>query len=110
MAGPESPALTEIEVHIRLRRLILEKLYRIFREQPYSAVELQAIADECNTDPATLNWNLVYLEKCGYLELGRSYDCAPYIAPFAALTASGIDLIEDGRGFEERFPSGAGRG
>jgi len=110
MANPDSPDPIEIEAYTRLRRSVVQTLYRIFREQPYVAVELQTIADECSTDPAALNWNLVYLEKCGYVELGRSHDCAPYIAPFAVLTASGIDLIEDTQGFEERFPLESTRG
>ncbi len=52
----------------------------------------------------TLNWNIVYLEKCGYVELGKSDDGAPYIAPFVSLTAAGIDLVEDQVGFNNRFP------
>ena len=68
------------------------------------AVELREIEEGCDTDPKSLNWNLVYLEKCGYLELGRAYNCSPYIAPFASLTASGIDLVEDINAFNQRFP------
>jgi len=79
-------------------------LYQTFTEQPYRAVELREIQEECSTDTKSLNWNLVYLEKCGYLELGRAYDCAPYIAPFASLTASGIDLVENMNAFKQRFP------
>lgn len=82
----------------------MKMLYRIFREHPYMAVELTLIQEECDTHPNALNWNLVYLEKCDYVELGKSYDSAPYIAPFATLTASGIDLIEDTCGFNRRFP------
>jgi hypothetical protein len=91
------------EVFFRLRRSILEALYRRFQEYPYAMVELPEIEEKCNTDTKVLNWNIVYLEKCGYVELSRSHDCAPYIALSAAITAAGIDLIEDENRFKKRF-------
>jgi hypothetical protein len=81
--------------HFRLRRCILEGLYEIFKEYPYATVELKQIEEACQTDAKALNWNLVYLEKCGFVELGKSIECPPYIASSATLTAKGIDLIED---------------
>ena len=81
--------------HFRLRQCILERLYEIFKEYPYATVELRQIEDGCQTDAKSLNWNLVYLEKCGFVELGKSIECPPYIASSATLTAKGIDLIED---------------
>jgi hypothetical protein len=47
---------------------------------------------------------MVYLEKCGYVELGKSVEAPPYVASTATLTAAGIDLIEDGDEFDRRFP------
>jgi len=88
-----------------LRRVIMEMLYRTFKEHPYQAVELKQIDMECCVNPKELNWNIVYLEKCGYVELGKSHDSAPYVAPFATLTAAGIDLIEDEKRFNKKFPS-----
>jgi len=85
-------------------------LYRIFREHPYSAVELRQIESECGTDAKSLNWNIVYLEKCGYVELGKSYDSAPHIAPFAVITAPGIDLVEDSDRFNTSFPADRAEG
>lgn len=93
------------EIFFRLRRSILETLYHTFQEYPYVAVELQQIEEKCNTDTKVLNWNIVYLEKCGYVELDRSYDCAPYIASSATITVAGIDLIEDENRFKKRFSS-----
>ena len=90
--------------HFHLRREILETLYRIFKEYPYGAVELKQVETECRTNPKDLNWNIVYLEKCGFVELGKSHDCAPYVAPFVTLTAAGIDLIEDKPRFNQQFP------
>ena len=57
--------------------------------------ELKQIEEACQADAKALNWNLVYLEKCGFVELGKSIECPPYIASSATLTAKGIDLIED---------------
>lgn len=88
-----------------LRRCILETLYEIFKEYPYAEVEPEQIIELCRTDTKELNWNLVYLEKCGYVELGKSLDSIPFIACSAALTAEGIDLIEDEEAFNQRFPA-----
>jgi diadenosine tetraphosphate (Ap4A) HIT family hydrolase len=67
---------------------------------------LPYLKEECGTTPEDLNWNLVYLEKCGYVELGRAHEGVTYIAPSAAMTHSGIDLIEDEQSFNSRFPLG----
>ena len=58
-----------------------------------------------NTDAQTLNWNMVYLEMCGYVELGRGVEAWPYVACTAAITAAGIELVEDSRRFRARFGS-----
>ena len=104
------PVKKEIEdknVHIRLRGCILQTLYEMFKEYPYAQVEPGQITELCRTDAKELNWNLVYLEKCGYLELGRSYDSPPFIACSVALSAEGIDLIENEEAFSQRFPAKA---
>jgi hypothetical protein len=90
--------------HIRLRSCILKTLYEVFKEYPYAPVEPGQIMELCRTDAKELNWNLVYLEKCGYLELGRSFDSPPFIACSVALTAQGIDLIENEDEYSLRFP------
>jgi hypothetical protein len=89
--------------HFRLRRCILERLYELFKEYPYATVELKQIEEGCQSDAKALNWNLVYLEKCGFVELGKSIECPPYIASSATLTARGIDLIEDPAAFKRLF-------
>ena len=89
---------------IELRRCILGLLYELFREHPYAAVELRQIEEDSRVDVKALNWNLVYLEKCGLVELGTAVQCPPYIASAVSLTARGIDLVEDAALFEERFP------
>lgn len=90
--------------HLRLRRCILETLYGIFRKFPYAVIELPQIESDCRTNAEELNWNLVYLEKCGYVELGKSVQSPPYIASSVSLTAGGIDLVEDVEAFDRRFP------
>lgn len=89
--------------HFRLRSCILKTLYKLFRKYPYAQIEPVQIMESCRTDANDLNWNLVYLEKSGYLELGRSYDSPPFIACSVALTARAIDLIENEEAFKSRF-------
>lgn len=54
---------------VRLRRCIIELIYEHFMEFPYAPLEMDVIADHCKAEAKTLNWNIVYLEKCGYVEL-----------------------------------------
>ncbi len=80
---------------IILRRNILKYLLSsLFKKYPYSSIELGEIAEFCQTSAEELNWNIVYLEKHGWVELAKSIPCPPYVACSAGLTASGIDLIE----------------
>lgn len=88
---------------LRLRRRVMEALYALFREYPYAPIELGHLQDACGVGAKTLNWNMVYLEKCGYLELDKSGDCPPFVACTASLTAAGIDLVEDAAAFQRRF-------
>jgi len=88
---------------IHLRRCILQTLYALFKQHPYAQVELAQLLEDCRTDTETLNWNMVYLEKSGFVELSKSIDTPPYIACSASITAAGIDLIEDVDEFGNRF-------
>lgn len=88
----------------RLRRCILQTLYALFKKHPYAQVELAQLLEDCQIDTETLNWNMVYLEKSGFVELSKSIDTPPYIACSASITAAGIDLIEDEDEFDNRFP------
>ncbi len=97
-------ATNDITAVRRLRRCMLMNLYAIFKQYPYAAVELKQIEEDCRSNPQEVNWNMVYLEKCGYIELGTSVEAPPYVASTATLTAAGIDLIEDGEQFDRRFP------
>jgi len=88
----------------RLRRCILTTLYTSFREHPYALMMPQDLEQTCRAESRALNWNLVYLEKCGYVELGKSIENPPYITSSIGLTAVGIDLVEDGDHLDKQFP------
>ena len=100
----DRPGADDIAAVRKLRRCILIHLYAVFRQFPYAVVELKQIEEDCHSSTAEVNWNMVYLEKCGYVELGKSVEAPPYVASTATLTAAGIDLIEDGEAFDHRFP------
>ena len=91
--------------HFQIRRCILTLLYDYFKQFPLATIGLDQLADECGIAVSDLNWNIVYLEKSGCVELSKSYDEPPYIAASAVLTAKGIDLIENPVEFEIKFPT-----
>jgi len=90
--------------HINLRRCLLANLYDMFREYPYASIELSYLQEACHGTIKDLNWNLVYLEKKGLVELDKSVDCPPYISCTATLSVNGIDLIEDEERFKQHYP------
>lgn len=96
--------LNEVPSHKKIRRCILDYLYQMFQEYPYADIELKRIEEECCDNPKEINWNMVYLEKCGYVTLGKSIESPPYIACSASLTALGIDLVENQEAYDSRFP------
>ncbi len=87
----------------QLRKRIMEALYDFFKNFPYAQMELSHICEECRSEPRELNWNMVYLEKCGFLELSKSEESPPYVACSASISAAGIDLVEDTGKFNQRF-------
>jgi len=87
----------------RLRRCILQTLYALFKKHPYAQVELAQLLETCQIDTETLNWNMVYLEKSGFVELSKAVDMPPFIACSVSITAAGIDLIENEDEFDNRF-------
>ncbi|RLC31152.1 MAG: hypothetical protein DRH32_04660 [Deltaproteobacteria bacterium] len=89
--------------HFTLRYRIMTTLYDAFKKYPDASMDIRELEEQCATNPETLNWNLAYLEKCGYLELGRMEDFPPYIAAVVSITARGIDLVEDEKALKTRF-------
>jgi len=99
------PKNSDKQQWFRLRRSIVELLYTHFMEFPYAPLEMETLVEHCQVDPKSLNWNIVYLEKCGFVELGKSIEAPPFVACTASITEKGIDLIEDAERFNRKFPA-----
>ncbi len=104
MTEEESPRQGQGKPFHRIRRRLMRALYDFFREFPYATMELRQLSEDCRVQPKDLNWNIVYLEKCGLVELAKSYAEPPFVSPSAVITAEGIELIEDEYQFDRRFP------
>ncbi len=102
MSKPENSD-NEQQGHFQLRRCVLSFLYDMFKAHPFASIDVRDIEEHCSTTHEELNWNLVYLEKRGYVELGKSIDFPPYVAASVTITAEGIDLVEDPVDFKKRF-------
>ena len=89
----------------QLRRCILTNLYTWFQEVPLAAVELRHLAETCQVDARELNWNIVYLEKKGWIALSHDINCPPFVSCSVELTAAGIDFVEDAVRFDSLFPA-----
>lgn len=48
-------------------------------------------------------WNIVYLEKKGWVCLSHDTNCPPFVSCYVELTTEGIDLVEDELAFEREF-------
>ncbi len=66
-------------------------------------VDVRDLGEACQAGPEEMNWNLVYLEKCEYIELGKSIPFPPHVASMISLTARGIDLVEDPAALKRKF-------
>ena len=104
MTTDQPPSLEDTAPSFKLRRCILLTLYEVFKALPYASTELRDLGADCRAEPTDLNWNLVYLEKAGLIELDKSSDCAPYVSCSLSITASGVDLVENPDEFNRRFP------
>lgn len=94
----------DVSEAFRLRRCLLTTLYDSFRTLPYLQMEPEELRRACQVPLAQLNWNLVYLEKCGYVELSKTYASADHVASAVSITAEGIDLVENPSELTKRFP------
>jgi hypothetical protein len=89
--------------NIVLRRCILMTLYDLFQEHPLAEIELSHLETTCQTTVKALNWNLVYLEKKGLVNLRPAVECLPYVACTVTISAQGIDLVEDDAALDRLF-------
>ena len=88
---------------VLLRRCLLTTLYQFFIAHPYANLELQQLSETCQATAEDLNWNMVYLERSGLVDLIGPNDCPPFVACAACITVAGIDLIEDEAVFDKKF-------
>lgn len=85
-----------------LRRNILTMLYERFCEHPYHVVTPKEFVETLKIDQHELNYNIVYLEEKGLVELYKPLEGAIFVA--SRITSRGIDLVEDELEFRSRFP------
>lgn len=104
MADSTENRTSTIASSMALRRCILENLYAWFKDYPLAGIELSQLAQSCDTTARELNWNIVYLEKKGWVALDSSTDCPPYAACTVGLTGSGIDLVENPEALSQKLP------
>lgn len=99
----EKAAAIEQTRVLSLRRCLLTTLYHFFKAHPYANLELLQLSETCQSPAEDLNWNMVYLERCGLVTLIGPNDCPPFVACAACITVAGIDLIEDQTAFDQKF-------
>ena len=94
----------------RLRRKIMRLLYEMFQEFPYAFLDMETLGEKCGATARDLNWNLVYLEKCGLIELSKSAESFPHVPPGPAAhvqnPASGPDIQTAKVNGDHESPSG----
>ncbi|MEO0225637.1 MAG: hypothetical protein ABIL05_01665 [candidate division WOR-3 bacterium] len=90
-----------------LRRNILEILYKKFCDHPYNSVTPKEFIEDLKVSRSELNFNIVYLESKGLVELHKPLEGDIFVA--ARITSKGIDLIEDDIAFNATFPRSAPR-
>lgn len=88
--------------NIEIRRKILEMLYAQYMEHPYYRITPKEFKEALNIDLKTLNFNIVYLEEKGYIELQKPLEGSLFVG--ARITSKGVDLVEDEYQFDIVFP------
>ncbi|MEO0126865.1 MAG: hypothetical protein ABIL44_03835, partial [candidate division WOR-3 bacterium] len=88
--------------NIEIRRKILEMAYEKFKEHPYYRITPREFKEALNIDLKTLNFNIVYLEEKGYIELQKPLEGSLFVG--ARITSKGVDLVEDDYQFDITFP------
>jgi len=88
--------------NIEIRRKILKMAYEKFMEHPYYRITPKEFKEALNIDLKTLNFNIVYLEEKGYIELQKPLEGSLFVG--ARITSKGVDLVEDDYQFDIAFP------
>ena len=77
-------------------------VYEQFKEHPYHRITPREFREELNINQKELNYNIIYLEEKGYLELQKPLEGSLFVG--ARITHKGIDLVEDEYQFDIIFP------
>lgn len=85
-----------------IRRRILEMAYEKFQEHPYYRITPAEFKDQLSIGLRELNYNIVYLEEKGYLELQKPLEGSLFVG--ARITPQGVDLVEDSYLLDTLFP------
>lgn len=88
--------------NIEIRRKILEMVFECFKEHPYHRITPKEFKEELNIGLKELNYNVIYLEEKGLLELQKPLEGSLFVG--ARITSKGIDLLEDEYKFDIMFP------
>ena len=86
-----------------LRRKILTMLYACFTEHPYRRITPKEFIEELSVTHKELDFNIVYLEEKGFLELQKPLEGNIFVG--ARITPKGIDLVEDRDKLNDLFPT-----
>jgi hypothetical protein len=87
---------------IEIRREILKMVYERYTQHPYYRVTPKEFKEELGISLRQLNFNIVYLEEKGLLELQKPLEGSLFVG--ARITPRGIDLVEDEFQFDTTFP------
>ncbi len=76
--------------------------YLLYQEHPYYRITPREFMEAMNISLKKLNFNIVYLEEKGLLELQKPLEGNIFVG--ARITPSGIDLVEDEDQFNDLYP------
>lgn len=88
--------------NVEIRRRVLEMAYAKFQEHPYYRITPGEFKDQLGITLRELNYNIVYLEEKGYLELQKPLEGNLFVG--ARITPKGVDLAEDTYLLDTLFP------
>lgn len=88
---------------VRVRRLILQALYKERKREPQGAIERSELVRRLALTPQDVQFNVGYLAEKGLVRISKP-TVGRRIFVFVHITADGIDLAEDPNEFNNRFP------
>ncbi|MBA7523988.1 hypothetical protein ES705_16125 [subsurface metagenome] len=91
---------------VKIRRQILKMAYERFKEHPYYRITPKELEDALNIGFKELNYNIIYLEEKGLIELQKPLEGSIFVG--VRISSKGIDLVEDECRFDIMFPADKG--